>query len=213
MFAYCINNPVNCVDSGGCFPCTYQDGGSMLELMNGIVDAGGGGGGGQVGPSGWNPGVNIPKLNLNAVDEAIDYITNTDEKVVLEAKHFAFYKGALVIKANLKGMLNGTAASFGIIVIDTDYTYNQTGIDTVNHEYGHFQHFCQIGAWDYFFTTAVPSMIGAGLDCVGFLPEGLYFNLPWERVADYFGGVTRNEHENWSQGLAAAFWIYTIGIS
>ena len=58
MFAYCLNNPVVLVDPSGNYCVMYHTGQSAFDAMNGIVDAGGGGG--QVGPPGWNPGVNIP---------------------------------------------------------------------------------------------------------------------------------------------------------
>ena len=205
MFAYCLNNPVVLVDPSGNYCVMYHTGQSAFDAMNGIVDAGGGGG--QVGPPGWNPGVNIPKLNLNAIDDAIDYITNTDEEVVLKAKHFAFYKGVPVIKADLG---NGGALSFGIIIIDDGYICDDTGINVVKHEYGHILHFRQLGPVDYFLTTAIPSLLGAHLTNKGILPGALYYSLPWEHIADQFGGAYHRGYTTWANDAAVFFWLYTI---
>ena len=177
MFAYCGNNPVVLVDPSGNYCVMYHTGQSAFDAMNGIVDAGGGGG--QVGPPGWNPGVNIPKLNLNAIDDAIDYITNTDEQVALDAKYFAFYKGQLVIKEDW-GFTNGRSGSFIIMFLNS----NETDPNVVKHEWGHFAQLMIMGLPDFALSVAIPSVLSDPYD-------PYYYSNPWERTADWLGGVER----------------------
>ena len=208
MFAYCGNNPVMRIDPTGMYHYVYgvDSSPNTLDVWHHYA----GGGGTAVSDtvsssSGSNQKPNLPSLNpgnpLNPF--------NTDETVVLRAKYFAFYKGIPVFKADLG---NGGAFSFIIIVIDDNYTTNQKGINTVKHEYGHWVHLSQIGPILYFITTAIPSLVGAGLNNAGRLPTDLYYNLPWERLADFYGGVHRPEHTDWSLVGAFIFWVHTVSV-
>ena len=209
MFSYCGSNPVNFIDPSGYYFYTYHDGNTPIEHMNGLVHTCGGGGGG-VGRALAVSGDVFPqprgsiKCNTTA-------LSNTSEEVVLNTTGLSFYNGVPVIRCNLPG--DGTAFSFGIIVLDDYYTNNELGIKTLKHEYGHAQHMKQVGVVTYFSTTAVPSMIGNGLDRLDILPDGLYYNLPWEHVADIYGGVSRKSHTNWAKPAAEAFWVYTVVVS
>ena len=207
MFAYCGNNPVMGYDPGGYASCTWDGGFWGLERMAGIVDNGGGGYSSMLGPT-YATGGGEAKKGL--VEKVVDYIHNADEETVLEAEKVAFYKGALVIKADLSGVLNGTAASFGIIVMDTDFVYDQVGIQILNHEYGHYVHCKQIGLMSYASTVVIPSVTGAVLDHLGILPDDIYYSLPWEHIADHLGGVNRGGYTEWADRYAAAYWIYII---
>lgn len=55
----------------------------------------------------------------------------------------------------------------------------------------------------------IPSLIGAGLHSVGLLGVP-YFSLPWEYVADCYGGVNRGGYEAWVSDGASIFWYYTL---
>ena len=196
MFAYCGNNPINRVDPSGYFHYIYNEGGDKYEFMYGLAKASGGGGGGC---GGWNPGVNVPKLNLNAVDEAIAYICNTDEQVVLDADYLAFYKGVPVIKLPI-----GTDAfSFGIIFMGNEVGNRSDAKETVMHEYGHNVHFRQIGLINYFIYVAVPSLIGYWTD----IPYEKYYSQPYEYIADLFGNVDRQPY-SYSSATEDWWWIY-----
>ena len=80
---------------------------------------------------------------------------------------------------------------------------------TLNHERGHAIHLYQVGPTNYLHTTAIPSLIGAGLTEKDVIKYKDYYNLPWERIADQFGGVDRG----YTKGATAGgwiFWVYTI---
>lgn len=74
----------------------------------------------------------------------------------------AFYHGVPVIKVDF-GNGHGGGLSFGIIILDDDYENNADGIEALNHEYGHIIHLRQVGLPVYALTTAIPSLISAGL--------------------------------------------------
>ena len=77
----------------------------------------------------------------DTAEAAYDYVTNTDEEVVLESDGIAFYNGVPVIRLPI----NGNAASFGIIFLGDEFTNNQYGKNTLNHEYGHSYKWLSMG--------------------------------------------------------------------
>ena len=110
---------------------------------------------------------------------------------------------------------NGSAFSFGIIVIDDDNKNLslEEFAKLLNHEYGHLRHMLGIGPVAYFLTTALPSLACAGI-CAVDIPivskfvDDNYFNFPWERIADYLGGVNRG-YTNGANTLGTLYWLYT----
>ena len=198
MYSYCWNCPVNFVDSGGCFPCAYQDKDSMLDVTTGIVDAGGGGGG-LPGSS----GASAKKQFYILIDREIGFYTNTDEQLVLDAKDIAFYKGTLVIKTN---KLSGCAFTFGIIVMADDI---KDDIQLVRHEYGHVVQTTQTGVIPYIVLVMIPSVTCFWLTECKVLPGELYYSYPWERSADYFGGAS-HDYIAGSEYIASAYWLNTL---
>ena len=144
--------------------------------------------------------------------ESYEYVTNSDERT---ARHnliddgFTFYKGVPVFSADWLGW---GAASFGIIVMGSKNLYDADFNNTLNHEYGHFVHMSMIGPVDYFVTTAIPSLAFAGLSNMDVFPSEYYYDLPWERTADYLGGVERQYLPS-TNAAASVFWMYTILIS
>jgi len=146
-------------------------------------------------------------ISRNAVLEKLQEMAkNTSETATFEYLSiygFAFYKGALVLVGDLG---NGSALSFGIIVIDNDYSANEKGIITLKHERGHVSHMMRIGAIGYFFKAAIPSAIGAHLSNKGMLSVD-YESLPWERIADFYGGVDRGDYESWADYQAFLYWL------
>ena len=120
-------------------------------------------------------------------DKQAKSITNTDPYVVLESDDWAFYKGALVIRASLGTIFDNladNAFSFGVIVLGEDISATHGGVDLLNHEYGHYLHFLQIGVWDYTKYVAIPSVICSFLNEGNKLPV-YYYDLPWEYIADF----------------------------
>lgn len=177
--------------------------------MNTFLFCGNGGGGYAF----TNFGSTIGKIN-----KFRDVVSNTSEAKTqqnLTEKRISFYKGALVFMTDLSPF-DGSAFSFGIVVIDDD----NKGLplakfaDLLNHEYGHLRHMLGIGPVAYFFTTALPSLACAGI-CAADIPivsklvDDNYFNLPWERIADYFGGVNRG-HKNSANTIGSLYWLYTF---
>jgi hypothetical protein len=103
--------------------------------------------------------------------------------------------------------MGSSALSFGIILLGSENLNQDSFENTLNHEYGHKVHMQQIGVTDYFLTTAIPSLMGAALhkDSFGFT----YYDMPWERTADYLGGVNRDYLPNTNK-MAAIFWACTL---
>ena len=185
MFTYCVNNPVLLCDPNGmasaaCISNSFDDFSQPWKEKPG-------GGGSYYGrSSSVSHKPNLPEPKKLSFWE---FIFNEDEQVVLDAECFAFYKGVLVIKSNALGT---GAASFGVIILGDGNTATNGGIETVKHEYGHFVHYSELGSADYFLTTAIWSLWGAELTNQGVYPTKYYYDLPWERVADMYGGVERN---------------------
>ena len=108
---------------------------------------------------------------------------NQNENIVLESKIFSSYKGTPVIR---QGLPNGSSFSFAnTIMLNSIVGNNPEGILTVKHEWGHNVQDTLIGTPKFIFHIAVPSMIGCAINP----SDQIYFSLPWERLADYFGGV------------------------
>ena len=210
MFAYCNNNPINgCDPSGTSYICNYT--GSEDFFFATLMHIGfGGGGGGSAGSFGNGTAA------ADFIKKVRDIVGNTSEQKVQEdlaSKGIAFYKGVPVLSADWMG---SAALSFGIIIIGRDRVPSPSFADTLNHEYGHVIHFAMVGPIDYFTTTAIPSLVGAAISGNGssfqrFVRDN-YYNLPWERTADYFGGVNRG-YAPYANTSGSLFWIYTLIVS
>ena len=203
MFAYCGNNPISRADFAG--HAFVQMAYGFSDHLSLLCPALGGGGG----------GCSYALAGFNSVKDEIkkfkDFVTNESEEFVLKSNGISFYKGAMVIRADIGQ--HGGGASYGIIILDDNYTYNEYGIKTLNHEYGHFRHMNQIGIKAYTATTAIPSLIGAALSD----PEGTgiqqyiaknYFSQPWERIAEQLGGLNRG-YVPGSDFVGSVYWLYT----
>ena len=59
-------------------------------------------------------------------------------------------------------------------------------------------------------TTAVSSLLHAGLAKLGCIDN--YYSLPWERIADMYGGVNRSSYVPGSDGSSVMYWIYTLAV-
>lgn len=85
-------------------------------------------------------------------------------------------------------------------------------IATVQHEFGHTLQFAEYGILGYTAFVAIPSIIGYSQDKNGTL-GCYYYDQPWERQADLYGGVTRSRHSATSAAYAAAYTQCTVVIS
>ena len=204
MFAYCGNNPVTRYDPTGreYFLACYSDGRAIQAMLQ-YRSLGGCCSGGDLssysGPITGSGDYLLPLTHTDPLEAREDLRNNG----------FTFYKGKLVIMAPLP--FDETAASFGIILMDDYYgdTDDKEFADTLNHEYGHAVHASQVGLPVYFATTAIPSLIGAVLSRKVEWIDKNYYSLPWERTADYLGGVDRGDYLSGSNTAATLFWLQT----
>jgi hypothetical protein len=111
---------------------------------------------------------------------------NSNEQAVLDSTNFSFYKGSTVIRHNIPKITSWSI--FNIIFL------NSSGSDSVDlrHEWGHSVQSWILGV-TYIPTIAIPSVIGYFVT-----PYNKYYSQPWERTADWFGGVKRPEHTKYS---------------
>jgi len=111
-------------------------------------------------------------------EQLYEYVFNDDPSRVLKSDHFSFYKGQLVVRGEYPLNRSG---SFGIMFLDKD----ETNTETVQHEWGHFRQLCLMGLSNYSLSVALPSALSDPYN-----PD--YYSNPWERTADYLGGVNRS---------------------
>ena len=189
MFAYCYNAPVNYFDYTGNLPIRNL----MLQANDG---------GGTYSTNG-NPRL---KTTAHQFEKGSSNIFNTSEEVVLNAETISFYKGVPVIKLPI----GVNAFSFGAIFLGEDVGNRIDAIDTVKHEYGHSVHFSQIGPNTYTAMVMIPSMIGFWSG----VPNDIYYSQPYEYIADYLGGVNRNNGEYkympFSESISVIYWGITM---
>ncbi|MFA5035612.1 MAG: hypothetical protein WC479_00345 [Candidatus Izemoplasmatales bacterium] len=139
----------------------------------------------------------------NIFSGVYDFVTNTSETAVIENKFISFYKGQLVIRHNIP---NTTSWSiFGIMFINLGVKNDQYGIDTIKHEYGHTVQEARLGTYLYIFRIAVPSVY----NCI--IGTNNYYSQPWERSADWFGGVNRGNYS--PDSLEKSFIYFFTGIN
>lgn len=180
MFSYCFNNPVNMTDNSGTWP-------SWNDIKTGLKKA-----------VDWVDN-NIIQPVVGFVEDAVEYVCNTDEQVVLESKFISFYKGVPVIRTP-SGMRSG---SFGIIFLSRETSSNELSPeDLVRHEYGHTRQLKELGILNYLITVGIPSYLNLGEKWGG----GEYYNKPWEVMANVYGGV--EEYKNSRNDINAAYKYY-----
>ena len=157
MFAYCNNNPVTYADPEGKLPSSIINPSAMA------LDSG----------SSLHPISDQERLQDQAKK-----LTNSSEEAVLAAEHYAFYKGALILKIS-----GDDGFSYGIIFLGN----NANDINLLKHEYGHFLHLCQIGFVNYTAKVLFPSLCDYWSD----VPYSKYYSEPQEYIADVLGKTNR----------------------
>ena len=105
---------------------------------------------------------------------------NQSESIALKSKILSFYKGSTVVRQNIFG----TCSALGTIWLNQSNSYA-----TILHEYGHSVQERILGG-AYWITIAVPSVIYWFYDKQN-RSDYNYFSTPWERSADWLGGVNR----------------------
>ena len=126
---------------------------------------------------------------VGAIKAVDDYIYNDNPKNC-ESHFFSFYKGAPVfnIQSKLIKKLRLPSWSFGVIVLNNS-AGKKTFEETLRHEYGHTVQLSNMGLLSFTAKVAIPSMAyniaSRNNDALG----AIYYCMPWERTADYLGGV------------------------
>ena len=188
IFAYCFNNPVNMGDRSGNWPQWLENAakaiGSFVAKAKAVFSI----------PS------TITKIAIAStvsvvskqatVDDVVNDIKNynffnTDESKVLNSKVFSSYEGTPVLRHSIPGITSFSISN--TIVLNR----NSNGIDTVRHEWGHTVQQSLMGTPKYINRIAIPSIAGNLITRNNPNPK-LYYSLPWEYSADFFGGVERS---------------------
>ncbi|MBQ9448685.1 MAG: RHS repeat-associated core domain-containing protein, partial [Acholeplasmatales bacterium] len=104
---------------------------------------------------------------------------NANEESVYSSKLVSFYKGVPVIRKN-----TGRSGTLWGIALQKDLKDKQT----LKHEYGHIIQQCLIGPMNYLLGIGIPSAMSGKVD----VPT--YYELPWEKTADLFGGVKDSDY-------------------
>ncbi len=182
LYAYCGNNPVMGYDPTGTWDWgNFRDAYStFLGFLNpiskytavGAIIVAACQGRGQDIKDDWNNGCFNP--------------FNQDGNVALNSKVFSFYKGESVIRHSSNDLTSWQI--FGNIFLNTSETKRPDGLDALNHEFGHGIQEKLLGPMGYIFKIAIPSVIA----CICNPNNFIYYSLPWERTADFFGGVNRS---------------------
>ena len=113
---------------------------------------------------------------------------NQSEDTALKAKVLGFYKGTTIVRQNIVG----TCSILGTIWAESDISE----ID-LRHEYGHSIQERFLGPL-YLFTVAVPSVLYYWHDVKNNGSTVDYYSMPWERTADWFGGLNRGNYKKGS---------------
>ena len=107
---------------------------------------------------------------------------NQSESVALNSKVFSFYKGESVVRHSIPN--SSSLQIFGTIFLNS----NEYNTNAIKHEWGHGvqERFLSVL---YLQNIAIPSVIyywfGSNKDID-------YYSTPWERTADWLGGVNRS---------------------
>lgn len=152
--------------------------------------------------------INSPKLDCGKMScvESKNYNPDWEEIAVLNGESNT-YKGVYIIRAPI----NKRGFSYGFILLGNNIKANQEGINTLKHEYGHYLQLQELGFVKYNIFIVQPSVMGATMDYFGWL-DCYYYDLPWEFVADVYGGVKRPGGEHIALDLALWYWNFVKNI-
>ena len=186
LYAYCMNNPVMNVDPSGHAwynvlwdwvntIAGFLNPTSTLTALGSIVVAAIDGRWSEV-VEDWNNGCLNP--------------FNQDASIAKKAKVLSFYKGSTIVRQDIIGY----CSAFGTIWLNTGN--DETDI---MHEYGHSIQERFLGP-AYWTRIAIPSVI---YNKFGSNKNINYYSTPWERTADWLGGVKGNRGVGYKKGSLA----------
>ena len=186
MFVYCGNNPVMRADASGTawYDVVYDWLNTIAGFLNPVSTLTAAGAVVVAAAQGrWS------ELEQDYNNGCLNPF-NTDASVALKSNVVSFYKGSTVVRQNIIG----TSSMFGTI-------WAEHGIseEDLNHEFGHSVQE-RILNETYLLTVAVPSATNYFF---GSKKDIDYYSLPWERTADWLGGVNRAcGYKQYSMGWA-----------
>ncbi len=196
MYIYCINNPVMYVDySGMCPNCNCPSCLSGLSEECACAFA-----------TTHTNADGTPKTFREQYEEYLSatFVPQTAEERVLNAKYFAFYKGALVVKVPF---MNKNAFSLGIIFLGSNVKLRTDAEDVLKHEWGHYVQFRERGPINYITTVGIPSVFCFLLDTNKKLPY-TYYSSPFEYEANCIANVSRDDYEAWTKPVYDIYKAY-----
>ena len=182
LYAYCGNNPVMCADPNG-----TKFWNKVWDWVNTVA--------GLANPISTVTAVASVVVAAcsgkwgaikNDFDNGCLNPFNQDEKIALKAEVLGFYKGSTVVRQDVLG----TCSAFGTLWL------NNTDVDIIDvkHEYGHSIQERMLGPL-YWTNVAIPSAAYYFYDKKITGTSQAYYSTPWERVADFFGGVNRGDYK------------------
>ena len=132
---------------------------------------------------------------------------NSDTSLVGKSGKVSFYKGVPVFRHNFFG---SSASIFGMI-----FLHRTDGDEyTIRHEWGHIAQAILMGQKQFLIYIALPSVITNIISRYSKTVNDMYYSFPWERSADFLGGVDRGNYKKGSLAISLLylFWIIYGGI-
>ena len=226
LYAYCGNNPVMNVDPNGTDwwnPFSWDwgaigrfVGGNLLAVAGAILTLGTSSlafiprlsavhqftfsmamYGGLVAASAFSDTIyeDMSRIHWNPFNSNADLVGKSDR--------VSFYKGVPVFRHNF---FDSSASIFGMIFlhrIDGDEY-------TIRHEWGHIVQSILMGQGKFLIRIALPSVITNILSDYNPTIRAMYYSFPWERSADFFGGVDRGDYKKGSLIIALVYLFFGI---
>jgi hypothetical protein len=197
QYVYCSNNFVNQRDSSGfkgesifdSIASIYKTVKKVLAPYTFAVNMAFGGA--AIAGGSMLYGLATNQLTWDQIGEDIKNfdVYNADADAALDCNVLQMYNGSIVIKY-FSGDNSGMSIG-GSIYLGSDNRSNSKGRSTLNHEYGHVVQSDLLGSLNYFKKIAIPSYVNSKRG----LNDRDYYSQPWERSADYFGGVDRGDYK------------------
>ncbi len=205
MFAYCNNNPVNMYDNTGNCPEWIKSVGQWLQNayrdVCGFITKSKAAAEflSSCGKVAFASGVALISGKAT-LDDIVSDITkadffNNDPSRCIGANVFSFYNGTPVIIHSI----SGGSLSFDNTILLSSY---DNCVSTVQHEWGHTVQSAVMTRPKWIGRMGMPSILSAAI----YPQNPNYFSQPWERSADFFGGVTSHDY-TWYANVLGSLWF------